>query len=222
MIEEILVTVIVVIVLVLHLRSSILIGALLPLTVLMCFIAMKQFGVTANIVALSGIAITIGTMVDMTVIVSENILRHLDVAEPGDDPLEVIYEATREVGSAVVTAVSTTVVSFLPVFTMTAAEGKLFKPLAFTKTFALIASVIVALTILPPAAHLLFTGRIVSAPLRRLFYGGLALSGAVVAIGLSWWAGLLLAGFGAYRLCEDQLPRALRRGAPWLLSGSSY
>ncbi len=157
--EEILVTIIVVIVLVVHLRSSVLISGLLPLAVLMCFIAMKLGGIDANIVALSGIAIAIGTMVDMGIIICENILRHLGEAKPDEDRLEVVYRASSEVGGAVLTAVSTTVVSFLPVFTMTGAEGKLFKPLAFTKTFALIASVIVALTIIPPAAHVLFTRR---------------------------------------------------------------
>jgi Cu(I)/Ag(I) efflux system membrane protein CusA/SilA len=155
--EEILVTIIVVIVLVMHLRSSGLISALLPLAVLMCFIAMKLFGVDANIVALSGIAIAIGTMVDMGIVICENILRYLNEAGPDENKLEVVFRASSEVGGAVLTAVSTTVVGFLPVFTMTGAEGKLFKPLAYTKTFALIASVIVALTIIPPAAHLLFT-----------------------------------------------------------------
>jgi Cu(I)/Ag(I) efflux system membrane protein CusA/SilA len=157
--EEILITVIVVILMVMHLRSSILISGLLPIAVLMCFIAMKFFGVDANIVALSGIVIAIGTMVDMGIVICENILRHLDEAPPEANRLMVIHRAASEVGGAVLTAVSTTVVSFLPVFTMIGAEGKLFKPLAFTKTFALIASVIVALTIIPPAAHLLFCAR---------------------------------------------------------------
>ena len=157
LVDEILVTIIVVIIMVMHLRSSLLISGLLPLTVLMTFIAMKLFGVDANIVALSGIAIAIGTIVDMGIVICENILRHLDQAHPDENKLEVIFRASSEVGSAVLTAIATTVVSFLPVFTMEAAEGKLFKPLAFTKTFALIASVIVALTIIPPLAHILFT-----------------------------------------------------------------
>ena len=153
---EILVTIIVVLIMVMHLRSSILISGLLPLAVLMCFIAMKVFGVDANIVALSGIAIAIGTMVDMGIVVTENILKHLEEAAPGEDRLEIVLRATKEVGSAVVTAVSTTVVSFLPVFTMVAAEGKLFKPLAWTKTFALVSSVLVAIIVIPPLAHVLF------------------------------------------------------------------
>ena len=125
--EEILVTIIVVLVMVMNLGSSLIIAGLLPLAVLMCFIAMKIFGVDANIVALSGIAIAIGTMVDMGIIICENILKHLDEASPDESRLEVIYRASSEVGSAVLTAVSTTVVGFLPVFTMEAAEGKLFQ-----------------------------------------------------------------------------------------------
>jgi copper/silver efflux system protein len=140
--EEILITIIVVILMVMHLRSSILISGLLPLSVLMCFIAMKIFGVDANVVALSGIAIAIGTMVDMGIIICDNILKKMDSAPIGTDTFQIIFDATREVSSAILTAISTTIVSFLPVFTMEAAEGKLFRPLAFTKTFALLASVI--------------------------------------------------------------------------------
>ncbi len=161
---EILVTTIVVLVMVRHFASSLLISGVMPLAVLGCFIAMRFFKVDANIVSLSGIAIAIGTVVDMGIIVCENILKHLD-AMPADArgdrrrTLPVIYKATCEVGSAVVTAISTTIISFLPVFAMEGAEGKLFKPLAFTKTFALLASVIIALTILPAAAHAFFRHR---------------------------------------------------------------
>jgi Cu(I)/Ag(I) efflux system membrane protein CusA/SilA len=158
--EEILVTIIVVLVMLLHLRSSILISGLLPLAVLLTFIAMKSFGVDANIVALSGIAIAIGTIVDTGIVITENIVRHLESARPDESRRDVIVRATSEVGGAVLTAISTTVVSFLPVFAMEAAEGKLFKPLAYTKTFALLASVVVALTVIPPAAQLLFTRRV--------------------------------------------------------------
>ncbi len=164
--EEILVTVIVVLLLVMHLRSSVIISAMLPLTVLATFIAMKLFKVDANIVALSGIAIAIGTIVDMGIVICENILRHLQEAGEQDNKLEVVYRAASEVGSAILTAVATTIVGFLPVFTMTGAEGKLFKPLAFTKTFALIASIVIALTILPPAA-LVFFKRMKKQPTRK-------------------------------------------------------
>ncbi|WP_018480055.1 efflux RND transporter permease subunit [Pontibacter roseus] len=153
---QILITIIVIIVMVYNLRASLLISALLPLAVLMCFIMMKQFNVDANIVALSGIAIAIGTMVDLGIILNENILRHMDEAPPGQSLLKTVYNASAEVSSAIVTAVATTVVSFLPVFTMEAAEGKLFGPLAYTKTFALVASLIFTLLIMPAFAHTVF------------------------------------------------------------------
>ncbi len=155
LLHEILITIIVVLMMVMYVRSSLLISGLLPVAVLICFIGMKLFRVDANIVALSGIAIAIGTMVDMGIIITENIIKHLTEADRSERRIDVIYRASSEVGSAILTAVATTVISFIPVFTMEAAEGKLFKPLAYTKTFALIASVIVALTLIPPAAHLL-------------------------------------------------------------------
>ena len=218
--EEILVTIIVVLVMVMHLGSSVLISGLLPLAVLMCFIAMRSFGVDANIVALSGIAIAIGTMVDMGVVISENILRHLGKAKPGENRLEVVFRASSEVGGAVLTAVSTTVVSFLPVFTMEAAEGKLFKPLAFTKTFALIASVIVALTIIPPFAHMLFTRRARSNSFSRFLNIALILVGIVIAVALVWWIGLIIVLVGAYHLVKPWIPLAVKeRWVPVAVTG---
>jgi Cu(I)/Ag(I) efflux system membrane protein CusA/SilA len=213
--EEILVTIIVVIILVLHLRSSVLISGLLPLAVLMCFIAMKMFRIDANIVALSGIAIAIGTMVDMGIIICENILKHLDEAGPDENKLEVVYRAATEVGSAVLTAVSTTVVGFLPVFTMTGAEGKLFKPLAFTKTFALIASVIIALTIIPPAAHILFTRKVTLKKVKRYILGGILIVAAIaVGIVLAWWIGVIVGGLGLYNLLKERLPKGAKGWGP--------
>jgi Cu(I)/Ag(I) efflux system membrane protein CusA/SilA len=216
--EEIFITMIVILVMVLHLRSSILISALLPVAVLMTFIAMKLFGVSANIVALSGIAIAIGTMVDMGVIICENILRHMDESDDEEPKLEVIFRATREVAGAVLTSVATTVVSFLPVFTMTGAEGKLFTPLAFTKTFALISAVIVALAIIPPAAQILFSAKINSARLKLLFHVGLVIAGLVIAVMVSPLAGLLLAGFALMQLFAKRLPPWFGASAPALAS----
>jgi len=215
--EEILVTIIVVIVLVLHLRSSVLISMLLPLAVLICFIAMKLLSVDANIVALSGIAIAIGTMVDMGIVICENIIRHLDEAKPDENRLEVVFRASSEVGSAVLTAVSTTVVGFLPVFTMIGAEGKLFKPLAFTKTFALIASVIVALTIIPPAAHILFTRKFRIKQISRYIFGAvLAVCGIILGIVLKWWIGALIICIGLYHLLKHKVPKKINSRLPVL------
>jgi copper/silver efflux system protein len=203
--EQILVTVAVVIFSLMHLRSSLLISGLLPLAVLLCFIGMKTFRVDANIVALSGIAIAIGTIVDMGIIVCENILKRLDEALAESNRLEVVYNAAVEVGSAVLTAVSTTIVGFLPVFTMEAAEGKLFRPLAFTKTFALIASIIVALTIIPPFAHMLFAGKEKKKKL------GLFLPLSIIVLGIAlwalvaWWLGVILVYVGLRRILDRKL-----------------
>jgi copper/silver efflux system protein len=221
LIQQILVTVIVVLVTLMHLRSSLLISALLPLAVLMCFIAMKTFGVDANIVALSGIAIAIGTIVDMGIILNENILKHLEEADPEEDRLEVILRASTEVGSAVLTAIATTVISFLPVFTMIGAEGKLFRPLAFTKTFVLLASVTVALTIIPPMAHLLLARKVPTLRLRQAGYITLILLGIAAWIWLAWWVGAILVALGMLRLAEGSLPERLRGFGPTVASGAA-
>ena len=160
---ELLISILVVIILMLNLRASLLISSLLPLGVLIAFIAMRQFGVDANIVALSGIAISIGVMVDVGVVFTENIVRHLEmpdnIAARGKRLLNIIYLATVEVAGAVITALATTIVSFLPVFAMEAAEGKLFKPLAFTKTFTMLAALFIGLVIIPTLAHMVFSLR---------------------------------------------------------------
>lgn len=213
LVQQILVTAIVVILMVMHLRSSLLIASLLPLAVLMTFIAMKYAGVDANIVALSGIAIAIGTMVDMGIVITENILKHLDAAKPEESRLAVIYRASSEVGSAVITAVATTVVSFLPVFTMEAAEGKLFKPLAYTKTFALIASVFVALTLIPPFAQLLFTGKIRRKNLKIALSYLTVLAGLAIAFWLNVWLGIALIIFGLYQIFQSRLPQSITKNS---------
>ncbi len=181
---EILITILVIIVMVFNLRASVLISGLLPVAVLMVFISMKLFNVPANIVALSGIAIAIGTMVDVGVILSENILRHLDEHSLDVDgkrlPINaVVYNATSEVSGAILTAVLTTIISFIPVFTMIGAEGKLFRPLAFTKTMALTASLIVALFIIPPFAATFFKKRTSRTSV------GLSVNALIIAAGLA-------------------------------------
>lgn len=217
--EEILVTIIVILVMVRHLMSSLLISGLLPVSVLMCFIAMKHFGVDANIVALSGIAIAIGTMVDMGIVICENILKHLGSADEDEDKTLVVYQACREVAGAVFTAVATTVVGFLPVFTLEAAEGKLFKPLAYTKSFALVASVIVAFTIIPPLARLLFAPKRSGHGLRRLFQMALVGLGVVFIFSWSFWVGFILLAIGLYGMVEQHLPNRAKMVLPWVVNG---
>ena len=192
---EILITIFVIIIMVFNLRASVLISGLLPVAVLMVFIAMKLFDVDANIVALSGIAIAIGTMVDLGVILSENIIRHLDENREKLPVNNVVYNATTEVSGAIVTAVMTTIISFIPVFTLIGAEGKLFRPLAFTKTFALLASVIVALFLIPPLASFLFRKKTIKSNFRYILNGVLIASG-LIAIIYGYWLGLVLISFG--------------------------
>ncbi|WP_194768119.1 efflux RND transporter permease subunit [Tamlana sp. I1] len=199
---EILITILVIIVMVFNLRASILISGLLPVAVLMVFITMKLFHVDANIVALSGIAIAIGTMVDVGVILAENMIRHLD-----DDKLrlredgtalttnEVIYNATAEVSGAILTAVLTTIISFVPVFTMVGAEGKLFRPLAFTKTMALSASLVIALFLIPPFAAYLFRKTSFKRSYKYILNGVLIVAG-IVFMAFGYWLGAILVAFG--------------------------
>ena len=212
--EEILITIIVVLIAVMHFKSSLVISSLLPLAVLMCFIAMKTIGVDANIVALSGIAIAIGTMVDMGIIICENILKKLEKAPDGADSLRLVFDGVAEVGSAVMTAVATTIISFLPVFVMDGAEGKLFKPLAYTKTFALGASILLSLTVLPMLAHLLFkakkTGGVEKAKV-WLIPALMVLFGVAASVTITWWLGLVIAYIGIRRLLREYLPNIVQQ-----------
>jgi Cu(I)/Ag(I) efflux system membrane protein CusA/SilA len=198
---EILITILVIVIMVFNLKASILISSLLPVAVLMVFIAMKLFNVDANIVALSGIAIAIGTMVDVGIILSENIIRHLEEADEKLSINTIVYNATVEVSGAIVTAVMTTIISFIPVFTMIGAEGKLFRPLAFTKTFALTASLIIALFLIPPFAAFLFRKKSIKKSLT--FAINLALiSIGVIAFLYGYWLGLILIAFGVIGLLK--------------------
>jgi Cu(I)/Ag(I) efflux system membrane protein CusA/SilA len=208
---QILITIIVIVVMVYNLRASILISALLPLAVLMCFIFMKYFGVDANIVALSGIAIAIGTMVDLGIILNENILRHLQIAPAGQSKLKTVYEATTEVGTAIITAVSTTIVSFLPVFTLQAAEGKLFGPLAYTKTFALVSALIFTLIIMPAFSHWVFSLKKGKGKTSVYFNYLLLITGPIIAFTVWSWAGGVLFGFGLINLLLHYFPDRLGR-----------
>ncbi|WP_288077341.1 efflux RND transporter permease subunit, partial [Pseudomonas sp.] len=172
-------------------------------SVLMVFIAMRYFGVDANIVALSGIAIAIGTMVDLGIILSENIIKHIDEAPPSQKLIDTIYNGASEVATAILTAVSTTIVSFVPVFTMQAAEGKLFGPLAFTKTFALLAALIVSLLILPTLAHWFFGFNIKNKFLRKYGHYGLVLIGIISLFIGQVWTGVLLILFGIIGIVKN-------------------
>lgn len=196
--HEILICIIVIIVLVFNLRASVIIAGMLPIAVLTTFILMRYTHVDANIVALSGIAIAIGVMVDVGVVFVENIIRHMEMPEnktirKGKALRLLIYNATSEVSGAIVTAMLTTIVSFIPVFALQAQEGKMFSPLAFTKTYALAATFILGIILLPTLAHLIFSIRINFNPIKKginvlLILLGLSLSiiyASIPALGLT-------------------------------------
>ena len=206
---EILISIIVVIILMLNIRASILISSLLPIGVLMTFIAMRYLGVAANIVALSGIAIAIGVMVDVGVVFTENIIRHLQMPEnknkTGAEKSKVIYAATVEVVSAVITAIATTVVSFIPVFALQAREGKLFGPLAFTKTFALLAALFFGVVVIPAFAHTIFSLNLGKGRFRKILNIGVIAFGIAILV-ISPWAGITLTVIGLNNLLKDRWP----------------
>lgn len=191
---QMIITVIVVLLLLLSVKASLLVAGILPVAVLLCFIAMRAVGIEANIVALTGIAIAIGTMVDMSIVLVESIVDKLEKNSGNQSLRRTVMEGTQEVGSAVLTAVATTIISFLPVFSMIGAEGKMFRPLAFTKTFALFAAIILTLFIIPPLAQMLYRKGSRADWLERVAHVALIGIGIYgIGQGMMHWPGLALA-----------------------------
>ena len=152
--EEILIVAVVCIIFLLHARSSFVAIFTLPTAILMSFIVMKLQGINANIMSLSGIAIAIGAMVDAAIIMIENAHKHIEheaLKPPAErrEHWQVILDASKEVGPALFYSLLVITVSFIPVFTLEAQEGRLFKPLAFTKTYSMAAAAILSITIVP-------------------------------------------------------------------------
>lgn len=185
--HEILICIIVIIVLVLNLRASVVIASMLPIAVLSTFIIMRYTGIAANIVALSGIAIAIGVMVDVGVVFVESIIRYMEMPEnrgvrKGKAMVNLIYKAVSEVSGAIATAMITTIVSFLPVFAMEAQEGKMFSPLAYTKTYALASAFVLGLILLPTLSYILFSVRIDSKRIRKVLNYILIAAGVLLSV----------------------------------------
>ena len=147
--EESFVVALVCIVFLLHVRSALVAIVMLPVGVLMAFGAMKFFGIGSNIMSLGGIAIAIGAMVDAAIVMIENAHKHLERAEPGKPRITVLIEAASEVGPALFFSLLIITVSFVPIFTLESQEGRLFSPLAFTKTFAMAAAALLSVTLVP-------------------------------------------------------------------------
>ncbi|MEA2895498.1 MAG: copper/silver efflux system protein [Bradyrhizobium sp.] len=169
--EESIVVALVCIVFLLHVRSALVAILMLPVGILMAFAAMKVLGIGSNIMSLGGIAIAIGAMIDAAIVMIENAHKHLERAPPDKPRIDVLIEAASEVGPALFFSLLIITVSFLPIFTMEAQEGRLFSPLAFTKTFAMAAAAILSVTLVPALMVLFVRGRIVpehNNPINRL------------------------------------------------------
>ena len=148
-----------------HFRSVLIVTIPLPASILISFILMQQFGITSNIMSLAGIAIAIGVLVDAAIVITENVIRHCEQAtEKKGSPLtaaetlHITREASTQVGRPVFFAMAIIILAFLPVFALTGQEGKLFHPLAFTKTFAMVSATLLAVTIVPVLCSWLVRG----------------------------------------------------------------
>ncbi len=159
--EESIVVALVCIVFLLHVRSALVAIVMLPVGILMAFAAMKALGIGSNIMSLGGIAIAIGAMIDGAIVMIENAHKHLERAPPDKPRLEVLIEAASEVGPALFFSLLIITVSFLPIFTMESQEGRLFSPLAFTKTFSMAAAAILSITLVPALMVLFIRGKII-------------------------------------------------------------
>src|SRR6266850_242248 len=144
--EESIVVALVCIVFLAHVRSALVAILMLPIGILMAFAAMKVLGIGSNIMSLGGIAIAIGAMIDAAIVMIENAHKHLERAPPDKPRLEVLIEAASEVGPALFFSLLIITVSFLPIFTMESQEGRLFSPLAYTKTFSMAAAALLSVT----------------------------------------------------------------------------
>jgi cobalt-zinc-cadmium resistance protein CzcA len=156
--EAVVLVLLVLIVMLGNLRAALTVALILPLSVLFTFVMMRLFGVSANLMSLGGLAIAIGILVDAAVVVVENTHARLSQAPKGVDRLHLIYRATLEVATPVISAVLIIIVVFLPLFSLSGLEGKMFTPLAVTIAFALIGSLLLSLTVIPVMASLLMRG----------------------------------------------------------------
>ena len=161
LIEESLIVALVCVVFLLHVRSALVAIITLPLGVLIAYLCMHLLGLSSNIMSLGGIAIAIGAMVDAAIVMIENAHKHLERAPPEKPRGEILIEAASEVGPALFFSLLIITVSFLPIFALEAQEGRLFKPLAYTKTFAMAAAALLSVTLVPALMMLFIRGRIV-------------------------------------------------------------
>ena len=175
LLEESVIVALVCIVFLLHVRSALVAILMLPVGILAAFIGMHLLGLNSNIMSLGGIAIAIGAMIDAAIVMVENAHKHLERAAPGTPRRDIIYEACREVGPALFFSLLIITVSFLPVFTLESQEGRMFSPLAFTKTFSMAAAALLSVTLVPVLMLLFIRGHIIAEqknPINRVLIAG--------------------------------------------------
>jgi Cu(I)/Ag(I) efflux system membrane protein CusA/SilA len=221
--EEAVLVTIVIILFLFHFRSILIVTLPLPLSILVSFILMNQFGITSNIMSLSGIAIAIGVLVDAGIVMAENAIRHCELAEKKKgarlnkaESLQVTLEAAQQVGRPIFFAMVIIILAFVPVFALSGQEGKLFHPLAFTKTFAMAGSTILAITLVPALCATFIRGPFRSEdsnPLMKILLAiynpvldwALRFRKTVLGIALILVAAALVLAFGVPRLIVNQL-----------------
>ncbi len=202
LVEESIVVALVCFIFLLHVRSALVAIVTLPVGILIAIILMEAFGITSNIMSLGGIAIAIGAMVDAAIVMIENAHKRLERAGPEADRVKVLTEAAVEVGPSLFFSLLIITVSFIPIFALEAQEGRLFKPLAYTKTFAMAGAALLSVTLVPALMVLLIRGKIVPEhrnPVNRLLIAayrpvidlvlrakGVTIAVSVLALGLSW------------------------------------
>jgi Cu(I)/Ag(I) efflux system membrane protein CusA/SilA len=172
LLQEMLVVGLVCLIFLLRFRSSLVSFVSIPLGILMSFIIMRQFGINVNIMSLGGIAIAIGVMVDASVVLVENLHKHLEDPNDTRSHYQIVLDASKEVGPSVFFSLLIIVVSFLPVFTLGEQSGRLFRPLAYTKTFAMAAGALIAVTVIPVLMYYFVKGKVKSEdenPVSRFF-----------------------------------------------------
>ena len=160
LIEEILLVTLAHVLFLLHFRSILIVTLPLPLAILSSFLLMRVFGITSNIMSLGGIAIAIGVLVDAGIVITENVFRHYETDGGRKPVVEVVRDASRQIGRPIFFSMAIILLAFLPVFSLTGEEGKLFHPLAFTKTFAVIGATVLSVTLVPVLATFLIRGRV--------------------------------------------------------------
>jgi len=191
--EEIILVTIAVIIFLAHWRSILIVALPLPLSILASFILMNHFGISSNIMSLSGLAIAIGVLVDAGIVMVENVVRHAEQSEKAkgaqlnrEEVFQVTLAAAKQVGRPIFFAMLIIILAFVPVFALTGQEGKLFHPLAFTKTFAMLGSTILAVTLVPALCAILMRGPFQAEDRNWLMRGLLAIYDPVLDWALRW------------------------------------